>query len=129
MLSVELVDNHDDVDVAEGNEAQGENAEGMTALGEHRCIFGTEQPDDGLGECPYEDAGDGHGRGNKAEGAAQDGVQTLFVFLSHLDGPQRLECLTRSRQEQVIDLQEVHADGKGKDARASEGGEHDGVGR
>ena len=129
MLPVKFIDNHDDVDVTEGNETEGEDAEGMAALGKHGCLFGSKQPGNGLGECPYEDAGDGHCRRDEAEGASQDDAQALFVSLSHLDGSERLECLACSGKEQVIDLQEVHAYGKGKDTRTSEGGEHNGVGR
>ena len=44
-----------------------------------------------------------------------------------MDGTQRLQRLASAREEQVIDLQQVHAQGKHKDTRAARGGQHDAV--
>ena len=55
--------------------------------------------------------------------------QCQSIALAHLDGPERLQRLAGARHKEVVDLQQIHAHGKGEDARAAQRRQDDGVGR
>ena len=43
MMGIELVDNHDSINIAEGDEAQREDSQGMVTLGKNSRIVGSEE--------------------------------------------------------------------------------------
>ena len=128
MMAVELIDNHDRVDIAERNEAQGKHAQSnITLLQDLRCR-GTEQPGNELRINPSEYTGNQHSHSDELEGFAQHQAETLVVALTHLNSTQRLNGTTAASQEEVVDLQQVHTNGKGEDTRTTHRVEHDTVG-
>lgn len=120
-MVVEFIDNHDGVDVAEGDETDSEDAQGTASFGNHIALVGTKEHHDALGPYPYVNAGDGHRYGNEVERLAQHQCKSLVVALPHLDGAQRLDSAADATQEQVVYQQQVHAEGKGIDTRTPQG--------
>ncbi len=128
MVAVELIDNHQRVDVAEGDETEGKDAQGADTFGNETRFVGTEKAGDVLGEEPDGGAGDEHRRRDETERLADDELERLVVSLAHLDGTQRLDGATGAGEEEIVDIQDVHADGEGEDARAAQRGEDNVVG-
>ena len=128
VVAVELVDNHEHIDVAEWDEAKSKDAQGMIALLEHRRVFTAKEARYALGVNPHHEAGDYHCHGDETESLVDDGFESIFVALAHLDSAERLERLAGAREEKVIDLQQVHAQGENEDACATRGGKHNCVG-
>ena len=128
MMAVELIDNHDRVDIAERNEAQGKHAQSDITLFQDLRCRGTEQPGNELRINPSEYTGNQHGHSDELEGFAQHQAETLVVALTHLNSTQRLNGTTAASQEEVVDLQQVHTNGKGEDTRTTHRVEHDTVG-
>ena len=93
MVAVELVDNHEHIDVAEWDEAKSKDAQGMIALLEHRRVFTAKEARYALGVNPHHEAGDYHCHGDETESLVDDGFESIFVALAHLDSAERLERL------------------------------------
>ena len=121
VMVVEFIDNHDGVDVAEGDETDGEDAQGTASFGNHIALVGTKEHHDALGPYPYVNAGDGHRYGNEIERLAQHQRESLVVALPHLDGAQRLDSAADASQKQVVYQQQVHTEGKGIDTGTPQG--------
>lgn len=118
MVAVELVDDHQRVEVAEGDEAEGQDAQGPHAFGYEGCLVGSKETGDGLGEGPGDGTGDEHGNGDEAERPGDDEAEHDVVTPAHLNGAERLDGSAGARKEEVVDIQDVHADGEGEDARS-----------
>ena len=128
VLAVELVDNHQHIDIAERNEAQGEDAQGAAALSYDGLVSGSEEVCYGRREYEREQADDGHGHGDEAERLAQHEAERLAIARASLNSTERLQRAAGACHEKVVDLQQVHTHGEDEDAVAPEGAEHDAVG-
>lgn len=91
VVVVELIDNHDGVDVAEGNEGNGEETQRIAALGYQVGLVGSEEHDDRLRPYPYEHAGEAHCHCDEGKRLAQHKHEGLVVALAYLDGAERLD--------------------------------------
>ena len=109
VVPVELIDNHDSVDIAEGDEAEREDTQGIVRLGYQVRVVGTEELRYRIRPYPYVQAGNCHHHRDETERLAQHQTESLVVALSHLDRPQRLDCAADTRQEEIVDLQQVQA--------------------
>ena len=119
MLTVEFIYDHQYVDIAEGYEAEGKNAQGAHSFGSVSRLVGTKEAGNARRINPYHDASYSHRKCDKAKCLAQECVKACVIAFTHDDGTERLKGLARSAEEQVVDLQQVHAYGKGEDACAS----------
>ncbi len=69
MVAIELIDNHQQVDIAEWYKTEGKDTQGLGSLRYHSRFIRSEETGDGTGEEPYTHTGDEHGDGDKPEGA------------------------------------------------------------
>ena len=88
MVVVEFINDHDGINIAEWDEADGENAQRMAAFGNHVAFVGTKEHHEALRPYPYEDAGDDHRYGDEIERLAQHQLEGFVVALAHLNGAQ-----------------------------------------
>ena len=128
VVLVEFVNNHQHVDVAEGDETEGEDVQGAHTFGNHILLAGTEEPGDGLGHDPDGGTGNQHCNRNETERLGDDKSEGVVVPPTHLDGTERLDGTAGAGKEEIVDIKDVHTDGEGKDSRSSQGGEDNAVG-
>ena len=115
MVPIELVYYHQHIYVAEGNEADGEDAQGTNALLYKRGLVGSKKPGDCFWEQPDDGTGDYHSHGNETERLADNQTELVVVALTHLYSSQRLDGAAGARNEQIVNIKDVHAHGEGKD--------------
>ena len=105
MVMIQLIDNHQYIDIAEWDETQGKDAQCIIAFIDKCRFICTEQPDNRCRTDPHEQTGDCHGNGYEPEGLPENDMKSFVVAFAYLNGTQRLQGLAGARQEQVVDLQ------------------------
>ena len=103
-MTIELIDDHQDIDVTEGDKAEGEDAQRTYTFGKIPRFVGTKEPGDGFREKPDGRTCDEHRRGDKAERLADHHSERLIITLAYLNRAKRLDGTTGARQEQIIDI-------------------------
>ena len=88
VIVVEFIDDHNGVNITEGDETDCEDAQRIAAFDNHIGLVGTKEHDDALGPYPYVNAGDDHRHGDEVKRLAQHQSEGFVVALSHLDGTQ-----------------------------------------
>ena len=94
MMVVELVNNHQDIDVAERHKAEREDAKSTIAFIDKRGICRSKQFDDSRRPDPYEDAGHYHRYRDEAKRLPYYHSNALYIALPDLYGTKRLQGLT-----------------------------------
>ena len=128
VIVVELVNYHNGIDVAEWNETDSEDAQCITAFDNHIALVSTKEHHNAFGPYPYVDTGDDHCHGDEVKRLAQHQRECLVITLAHLDGAKRLDRAACAGNKEIVDVEDVHADGEGEDACASQGRQHNRVG-
>ena len=94
VVLVEFVNNHQHVDVAEGDETEGEDAQGLVGLTDEVGLVSSKEANNQLRVYPYHHTHHDHRHSDEAERLTNHGLYTFGITLPHLDGSQRLEGLT-----------------------------------
>ena len=104
MVVIQFINNHDGIDIAERYESNGVKAHGLVSLGNQFRFISTKETNYILREYPYKDTSDDHGYSDEVERLAQHKVKGLVITTPNLDGTERLDSTTYTRQEEIIYL-------------------------
>jgi hypothetical protein len=97
------------------NETEGEDVQGVHTFGNHILLVGTKEPGDGLGRYPDGGTGYQHRNRNEPERLGDDKPEGAIIPLTHLDGTERLDGTASAGEEEIVDIEDVHTDGEGKE--------------